>query len=128
MQMRFAVSQLAGRVSMEPASYPFAADSWPERLCNCGRTASTLHLGYGLEMRALGFASHAALWIRELLLPNGFLLRRELVQDSVSHVDHFLIYRAVFGDCVRQRYGDNLICAQSGHAAELATVHHINRA
>src|SRR5438552_15049481 len=79
-------------------------------------------------MRALGFASHAALWIRELLLPNGFLLRRELVQDSVSHVDHFLIYRAVFGDCVRQRYGDNLICAQSGHAAELATVHHLNRA
>src|SRR5439155_26048144 len=80
----------------------------------------------GLEMRALGFASHAALWIRELLLPNGFLLRRELVQDSVSHVDHFLIYRALFGDCLRQPYGDNLICAQSGHAAKLATVHHIN--
>src|SRR5437660_6112570 len=83
-------------------------------------------LGYGLEMRALGLASHAALWIRELLLPNGFLLRREFVQDSVSHVDHFLIYRAVFGDCVRQRYGDNLIRSQSGHAAELATVLPIN--
>src|SRR5438552_17767345 len=27
MQMRFAVSQLAGRVSMELASYPFVADS-----------------------------------------------------------------------------------------------------
>src|SRR5438445_13530435 len=79
-----------------------------------------------VEMPASGLASNAALWIRQLLLPNGFLLRRELVQDSVSHVDHFLIYRAVFGDCVRQRYGDNLIRSQSGHAAELATVHHIN--
>src|SRR5438874_1970602 len=57
----------------------------------------------GLEMPASGLASHAALWIRELLPPNGFLLRRELVQDSVSHVDHFLIYRAVFGDCGRER-------------------------
>src|SRR5439155_26758769 len=79
-----------------------------------------------VEMPASGLASNAALWIRQLLLPNGFLLRRELVQDSVSHVDHFLIYRAVFGDCVRQRYGDNLIRSQSGHAAEVATVHHIN--
>src|SRR5437773_3415758 len=79
-----------------------------------------------VEMPASGLASNAALWIRQLLLPNGFLLRRELVQDSVSHVDHFLIYRAVFGHCVCQRYGDNLIRSQSGHAAELATVHHIN--
>src|SRR5205809_7017240 len=83
-------------------------------------------LGYGLEMRALGFASHAALWIRELLLPNGFLLRRELVQDSVSHVAHFLSSRAVLADCRRERYRHNLICSQSGQAAELGTVQHDN--